>query len=224
MRDSGLGMRRPVLSKVRGDGELFGFPAVKSPAQRSAVPDRVSDVEPRASLDQQADDIVVTRERGLMERCRVTVIPVGIVTVRVLSASKASGPSAAARSPMAISASASGRRRVAARRPNGGFTVETRAPHEPALRRCRDSQRPTPSSAAIHCSEPRLRSLQNRVAVRPAVPADRRMRLDTSMLIVAYCPPASLSTSAPALSKVLVISTAFDGVFCRWPSTPLAAT
>ena len=48
---------RPVLSKVRGDGELFGFPAVKSPPERCAVPDGVPDVQPRASLDQQADDI-----------------------------------------------------------------------------------------------------------------------------------------------------------------------
>ena len=57
-----------MLSKVRGDGELFGFPAVKSPAHRSAVPDSVFDVEPRASFDQQTDDVVVTRDRGLMER------------------------------------------------------------------------------------------------------------------------------------------------------------
>jgi len=49
------------------------------------MPDSVSDVEPRASLDQQVDDVVVARERGLMEWRRVTVIPVRIVPVRIFA-------------------------------------------------------------------------------------------------------------------------------------------
>ena len=74
-----------MLAKVRGSGELSGFAAVKRPAEWRAVPDGVPDVEPRASLDEQTDDMLVTRERRLMEGRRVTVIPVGIVPVRVFA-------------------------------------------------------------------------------------------------------------------------------------------
>src|SRR5262245_47243867 len=74
-----------VLLQVLGDRELPGPAVVARPSERRPMPDRVLDVQPRPSLDEQSDHGLVAGNRGLMKRRRVTVIPAGIVSIRVFA-------------------------------------------------------------------------------------------------------------------------------------------
>jgi hypothetical protein len=58
---------------------------VLGPLKRGPVEQNVSNVESRSALHQQANDVVMAAQRGLMQRRRMRVNSVGVVTVRVFT-------------------------------------------------------------------------------------------------------------------------------------------
>src|ERR1700678_103710 len=61
---------------------------VNGPAQRRALIDRVFDFQSRSPLDQQSDNRIMSGQNGLMQRGRVGMVPVGIVSAWVFAGIK----------------------------------------------------------------------------------------------------------------------------------------
>src|SRR5437773_7155951 len=59
--------------------------AVHRPAQRCALIDGVFDVQSRSPFHQEPHDHVMARANGLMERRRVTVVPLRVISIGIFA-------------------------------------------------------------------------------------------------------------------------------------------
>src|SRR5205085_893436 len=68
--------RTEILAELR-------FFAMDCPAQRRPLINRIPDVQPRASFNQQLHHLGMARADRLMQGCRMGMEPVGVVAVRI---------------------------------------------------------------------------------------------------------------------------------------------